>query len=608
MPESAAPAEPVTPVETAAPAEPMQQEEQPAQAEAVESPQQPVAVTETPAPAAEPQAIEPAPIATEPKVVEPAALAEEPQANKTPSGGAADGTPLLVFVEGYVEKSMDYIEESGFIEKSFAFMEDAGGFIKDSMQRMDFDVDEGRYLEQMHALPVTYQYAGVGAIVAILLFLLALIARGTRSDEPLPEGFDEAETEERSADRKFVDAAAIEDEFDDEVEEILHDVDDEVDFDLGRNFDVEPVEELNIDESTKLAELEAVLDDFESRYAGDQSDESQEEQSDEADHTSEDVFEAETDDATDQEAAQQDVFDEDVENLSVDDGEPSLDNLDFDRDFEGLGDEDDDLFTGEIIDGATIPAAKGPGKVVDKVREMENDHWNLREEERQVEEESQPLVDDTAAEESFKIPELEAEPDDELQAEESGQDDLLDFDVDELLMPRDEGGRTDIGGQEEQSATVEHDSNTIDFEIFSDTDTSAEEEPLEAAVESAEEDLDSILDDFTEASEEDIDLLAGTSDEPAEVEGVDLLAGVSDAPAVEESDDLLADFDADSQAEAVESAAEPSSDDVDTMIDLAKVSITMGDTDGARGMLEEALEKGNATQKSVINELIEQLG
>jgi pilus assembly protein FimV len=372
---------------------------------------------------------------------------------------------------------------------------------------------------------------------------------------------------------------------------LLSGIDDEQDFDVSSHYYDEPEEEPNIDESSKLAELEAVLNEFEDRYTGGDIEEPEEDQFDKEEQFTEDDFEAEAgDDSAGEEMVSQEPFDEDADNQLVDDTEPSLDELDFGRDLEWIGDDNDELFTGEPLDGGDISGVAGPGRVVDKVREMESDHWNLREEERKAAEEFLSQEDDATAEESFAVPESDAEPEDEFQAEESDQDDLLDFNVEELLVPRDEGGRTDIISQEEQVVSGTDDFNTIDFEIFS--ESASEEEPFEADIESADDDLDSMLDDFSEASEEDIDLLSGSSDAPADEEDVD----------------LLADFDAGSEAGAAGSTVEAASDDVDTMIDLAKVFITMGDTDGAKEMLEEALEKGSALQKNVISELIEQLG
>ena len=49
-------------------------------------------------------------------------------------------------------------------------------------------------------------------------------------------------------------------------------------------------------------------------------------------------------------------------------------------------------------------------------------------------------------------------------------------------------------------------------------------------------------------------------------------------------------------------------EDIDTMIDLAKAFAEMGDVEGAREMLEEALEKGSESHKGAINELMQKLG
>jgi pilus assembly protein FimV len=48
-------------------------------------------------------------------------------------------------------------------------------------------------------------------------------------------------------------------------------------------------------------------------------------------------------------------------------------------------------------------------------------------------------------------------------------------------------------------------------------------------------------------------------------------------------------------------------DEVSTKLDLARAFIDMGDTEGARGSLEEVLSEGNEEQKAEATSLLEQI-
>jgi len=75
------------------------------------------------------------------------------------------------------------------------------------------------------------------------------------------------------------------------------------------------------------------------------------------------------------------------------------------------------------------------------------------------------------------------------------------------------------------------------------------------------------------------------------VEGLDMLGeGSNDDSLLEGTDNL------------------ESGDEMDTMMDLAKAYIDMGDMDGARSTLEEVLEAGNEDQKRQAEELLHQNG
>lgn len=49
-------------------------------------------------------------------------------------------------------------------------------------------------------------------------------------------------------------------------------------------------------------------------------------------------------------------------------------------------------------------------------------------------------------------------------------------------------------------------------------------------------------------------------------------------------------------------------DEVGTKLDLAKAYIDMGDSDGAKSILDEVVEEGDATQKQEAKELMRQIG
>ena len=49
-------------------------------------------------------------------------------------------------------------------------------------------------------------------------------------------------------------------------------------------------------------------------------------------------------------------------------------------------------------------------------------------------------------------------------------------------------------------------------------------------------------------------------------------------------------------------------DEVGTKLDLAKAYVDMGDSDGARSILDEVLEEGDDSQKQQAEELLAQMG
>ncbi len=101
----------------------------------------------------------------------------------------------------------------------------------------------------------------------------------------------------------------------------------------------------------------------------------------------------------------------------------------------------------------------------------------------------------------------------------------------------------------------------------------------------------------TSADEPAIDFEAVTSEIPRADEGIAFLAdSVSDAPVLE--------FEGATEGDATE---QPHWDETTTKLDLAKAYIDMGDSDGARSILDEVIAEGNESQKNQARELAAQI-
>lgn len=184
---------------------------------------------------------------------------------------------------------------------------------------------------------------------------------------------------------------------------------------------------------------------------------------------------------------------------------------------------------------------------------------------------------------------------------EATEDDLLDFDFD--IDSDSDGGDQDIDDvfAELEAATAVDEGAGADV-----ADTTADDAAL---------DLDSPMefDDATEKSADnsldfdasglDFNLDTEESDEkPVEASeadtGLDFDMGES-ATADAGSDDALGDLSDDAFGEV---------DEVGTKLDLAKAYVDMGDSDGARSILDEVLEEGDESQKAQAKELLGALG
>jgi len=196
---------------------------------------------------------------------------------------------------------------------------------------------------------------------------------------------------------------------------------------------------------------------------------------------------------------------------------------------------------------------------------------------------------------------------------EASEDDLLDFDFD---IDSDGDGDSDIddvfaeleaatsGSETADAAPESSDADTsLDFEVPVTSD-----ETVETADDSkAESDDDNSLD--FDVSGLDFNLDADSSDDAA-------------AETSEAGDDNSLDFDmSDSEPAAASTAADIDDDlgdltddvfgevdEVGTKLDLAKAYVDMGDSDGARSILDEVLEEGDESQKAQAKELLGALG
>ena len=171
----------------------------------------------------------------------------------------------------------------------------------------------------------------------------------------------------------------------------------------------------------------------------------------------------------------------------------------------------------------------------------------------------------------------------------AGDDNMLDFDMGEedeldvtqasvmqagpeeeqlLSLDDDEEDHLDLNALELESSNSDDDvtriapSNELSLE---DVDTSAESEDVL--------DLELNLDEAPEPFDNVVSLDIGSDDEE------DL------------GDDIFADV-----------------DEIGTKLDLAKAYVDMGDSDGARSILDEVLEEGDDTQKQQAEQLLQQMG
>lgn len=166
---------------------------------------------------------------------------------------------------------------------------------------------------------------------------------------------------------------------------------------------------------------------------------------------------------------------------------------------------------------------------------------------------------------------LDAKPDDELSA--SSLDAELDLET-EL--------DAELGGLDE--ASLDSDLGEIDLDALD-------------GLPGADSDLDlSSLDDSLSLSDDDATVVGmpaidvSALDVSSDAAGEDLESSVTDSVSVDDEFDFLAD-----------------ADEVATKLDLARAYIDMGDTEGARDILDEVVQEGNEEQKLEAGSLIERI-
>jgi pilus assembly protein FimV len=189
-----------------------------------------------------------------------------------------------------------------------------------------------------------------------------------------------------------------------------------------------------------------------------------------------------------------------------------------------------------------------------------------------------PNYDETAV--------LEMEDDDEdVTADDftDGDEDGIDLGMEDTALKTSEDHIEDTG---ELVLDVQDGTEDISIIDFGGNDF---EEPTDKVPSISDSELDIDDDDFVLDDEDDKDARTGTFapgdfDEPTAV--VDSLANLDDM------DDLMLPDDV---------------DEVSTKLDLARAFIDMGDTEGARGSLEEVMSEGNAEQKAEARTLLDQI-
>jgi len=205
----------------------------------------------------------------------------------------------------------------------------------------------------------------------------------------------------------------------------------------------------------------------------------------------------------------------------------------------------------------------------------------------------------------------------------SEADNSLDFDMSALDLDLDSSSNSPARAPEsyDMPASGSNDDAGLDFDMSFEEDNTAnaEEEPLSMdfdtggfEMDSTEEDLTAGGYDFDSESEADSGLSFAEEDAPLELSMEDAEEDSSEPLSMdyEQSADIVqfdAGGDIDLDGELDEDIFS-NVDEVGTKLDLAKAYVDMGDSDGARSILDEVLEEGDDSQKQQAEELLQQMG
>ena len=217
----------------------------------------------------------------------------------------------------------------------------------------------------------------------------------------------------------------------------------------------------------------------------------------------------------------------------------------------------------------------------------------------------------------------------------SDMDEPLDFDMSSLDMDMGDGDSEPQQAEEtsnlgsfdmEETSTAADDDGGLDFDLsFGDDDSSgaAEEAPLEMEMDSTSGAGASNADDnsldfggLEFESDESADEMMVEEEAPLELsldDSGDSTGGVEEEMSMDfEGADIVQldtgggdDIDLDGE---LDEDIFSNVDEVGTKLDLAKAYVDMGDSDGARSILDEVLEEGDDTQKQQAEELLQQMG
>ena len=219
--------------------------------------------------------------------------------------------------------------------------------------------------------------------------------------------------------------------------------------------------------------------------------------------------------------------------------------------------------------------------------------------------------------EAFAVADVDSAVAESAEADKSDDDDL-DFDVSSLDFDLDIEDETDSAIANIDS--MDEEDNSLDFDLADDGD-------VEVAAEAAEESEELLSlddDDSVDIDLDDLDL--DTADVADETEVAEVDTGEVEAVVDETADfdvdldlDVDIDTDDDDTVVALDTAGGDSEsassddifadvDEIGTKLDLAKAYVDMGDSDGARSILDEVMEEGDDTQKQQAEQLLQQMG